>query len=399
LLITRPELLTNRWLPTTVAFTHLLTLGVGALVMLGALFQVMPVVSNQAIPGGHIIAPWARWSIVAGTLALSAGFLTPASWLHGLAAIFLVVGFGLFIGAFGTALVKARPAGDTTIALRLAALSLVATLALGVMQLSVHLSPEAALYHPQQTQLHAFVGGFGWVMLLVMGVSFQVIPMFHVAPAFSRWVRRHLVLVIFAANALVLLAGDPVAAIALFLTLLATILYAVEALRVLGGRKRKLVDYTVRFWQLGLSNLIAAALLALSLAFIDSDAWRLQAEILLGLIFGLGFALSVILGMLQKIIPFLIYMHLQRLTFANVKAMTMKLPPMNQLIPTASSRWQFRVHLALLCCIYIAPWAREFAVAAGLLLVAAFGWLGYCLWQAWRRYLKLESEISRLVAG
>ena len=43
LLIVSPELLSNRWLPATIAFTHLLTLGVGALVMLGALFQVMPV--------------------------------------------------------------------------------------------------------------------------------------------------------------------------------------------------------------------------------------------------------------------------------------------------------------------------------------------------------------------
>jgi hypothetical protein len=314
----------------------------------------------------------------------------------GLAAFLLASGFGLFVSAFGAALVAARPAGETTITLRLAALSLVATLVLGGIQLSVHLWPEAGLYHPQQTQLHAFVGGFGWVLLLVMGVSFQVIPMFHVAPAFPRWVCRQLTLVIFAANATVLLAGHPVAPYALSLTMVATILYATEALKVLMGRKRKLIDYTVRFWQLGLSQLIAVALLTLGLTFTDGSAWRAPAELLLGLAFAVGFMLSVMLGMLQKIVPFLIYLHLQRMAAPNPQATMVKLPHMKALMPTERSCWQYRLQLALLPCIYLAPWAPGMAVIAGLLLVAAFGWLGYCLWGAWSQYQTVESEIQAL---
>ncbi len=399
LLIGYPELLTNRWLPATFAFTHLLTLGFGAMVMLGALFQVLPVVSSRAVPGDQVIAPWVHQGMVWGTLTLAAGFLTSWSWLFGTAALLLAFGFGLFVSGFGTGLVKARPAGDTTITLRLAAVSLLATLVLGGMQLSLHLWPEAGLYHPHQTQLHAFVGGFGWVLLLVMGVSFQVMPMFHVAPAFPRWVRRRLTLVVFAANAAVLLAGDPVAAYVLPLTMVATILYATEALKVLMARKRKLVDYTVRFWQLGLSQLVAAALLALGLAFTEGDAWRAPAELLLGLVFGLGFVLSVMLGMLQKIVPFLIYLHLQRMTLTNPEAVVVKLPHMKALIPTERSRWQYRLQLVLLPCIYLAPWASGMGIVAGLLLVAAFAWLGYCLWGAWHQYQKVESEIQGLTSG
>jgi len=393
LLIAYPELLTNRWLPATFAFTHLLTLGVGAMVMLGALFQVLPVVSNRAVPGDQIIAPWVHGGMVWGTLTLAAGFLTSWGWLLGMAAFLLATGFGLFVVAFGTGLIRARPAGDTTVSLRLAALSLVATLVLGGMQLTLHLWPEAGLYQPRQTQLHAFVGGFGWALLLVMGVSFQVIPMFHVAPAFSRWVSRGLPLVVFTANMVVLLAGQPVAAYVLPLTMIATILYAAEALKVLMARKRKPVDYTVRFWQLGLSQLIAAALLALGLTFTQSDASRVPMELLLGLVFALGFVLSVMLGMLQKIVPFLIYLNLQRTTLANPQAAAVKLPHMRALIPTERSRWQYRLQLILLPCIYLAPWAPPMAVVAGLLLVAAFGWLGFCLWGAWRQYQEVESVL------
>jgi len=396
LLVGYPELLTNRWLPATLAFTHLLTLGVGAMVMLGALFQVLPVVSNSAVPGHQLIAPWVHHGLVGGTLTLAAGFLTTWSWLFGLAAFLLASGFGLFVAAFGTSLVKARPAGDTTVTLRLAALSLVATLVLGGLQLSLHLWPEAGLYHPHQTQLHAFVGGFGWVLLLVMGVSFQVIPMFHVAPAFPRWVCRRLTLVIFVANAVFLSAGQSVAAYALLLTMVATILYATEAMKVLMGRKRKLVDYTVRFWQLGLSQLIAAALLTLGLTFTESVAWRTPVESLSGLVFALGFVLSVILGMLQKIVPFLIYLHLQRMALASPQTMMVKLPHMKALIPTVHSRWQFRLQLLLLPCIYLAPWVPLMAVVAGLLVVVTFGWLAYCIWGAWRQYEKVESRLQGL---
>jgi hypothetical protein len=399
LLIGFPELLTNRWLPATLAFTHLLTLGVGAMVMLGGLFQVLPVVSNRSIPGDQVIAPWVHQAMVWGTLTLTAGFLTSWGWLIGLAAFLLASGFGLFVSAFGTGLVRARPAGDTTVALRLAALSLVATLVLGGMQLSLHLWPEAGLYRPHQTQLHAFVGAFGWVLLLVMGVSFQVIPMFHVAPAFPRWVCRRLTLVVFSANAVVLLAGHPVAAYALPLTMVATILYATEALKVLMARKRKLVDYTVRFWQLGLTQLIAAALLALGLTFTEGGAWRAPVELALGLVFALGFVLSVMLGMLQKIVPFLIFLHLQRMTLTNPTSVMMKLPHMRALLPTGRMRWQYRLQLVLLPCIYLAPWLPWMAVIAGLLLVAAFGWLGYCLWGAWHQYQKVESEMQGLISG
>jgi hypothetical protein len=399
LLIGFPELLTNRWLPATLAFTHLLTLGVGAMVMLGGLFQVLPVVSNRSIPGDQVIAPWVHQAMVWGTLALTAGFLTSWGWLIGLAAFLLASGFGLFVSAFGTGLVRARPAGDTTVALRLAALSLVATLVLGGMQLSLHLWPEAGLYRPHQTQLHAFVGAFGWVLLLVMGVSFQVIPMFHVAPAFPRWVCRRLTLVVFTANAVVLLAGYPVAAYALPLTMVATILYATEALKVLMARKRKLVDYTVRFWQLGLTQLIAAALLALGLTFTGGGAWRAPVELALGLVFALGFVLSVMLGMLQKIVPFLIFLHLQRMTLTNPTSVMVKLPHMRALLPTGRMRWQYRLQLVLLPCIYLAPWLPWMAVIAGLLLVAAFGWLGYCLWGAWHQYQKVESEMQGPISG
>jgi hypothetical protein len=397
LLIRYPELLGNRWLPATLAFTHLLTLGFGSMVMLGALFQVLPVVSNQAVPGERPIAPWIRLGMVLGTLALAAGFLATRGWLLGPAAALLIGTLGLFVTVFGAGLARARPAGDTTVALVLATLSLVATVALGVIQLSPRFWPELGLYQSQFTPQHMIAGGLGWVLLLVMGVSIQVIPMFHVAPAFPRWVSRYLPLFIFLLIAAVLVGGPTITLYAVPLVLLAAIAYAIVALRVLASRKRKPVDYTVRFWQLGLSQLIVAALIGLGLVFVNGQAWGVPAEVLLGLVFGLGFASSVIMGMLQKIVPFLIYLHLQRLAMADMRTVMVQRPHMKALISTERSRRQFRLQLVLLPVIYLAPWVSWLAVAAGILLVATFGWLAFCLWGAWGQCRAVEAEIARAV--
>ncbi|NIA28154.1 MAG: hypothetical protein GWP02_08865 [Desulfobulbaceae bacterium] len=119
----------------------------------------------------------------------------------------------------------------------------------------------------------------------------------------------------------------------------------------------------------------------------------------MGLVFALGFVLSVMLGMLQKIVPFLIYLHLQRMTLTNPQTMRVKLPHMKALIPTERSRWQYRLQLVLLPCIYLAPWAPWISFVAGLLLVATFGWLGHSLWGAWHQYQTVESKIQELTNG
>ena len=56
LLALSPDSWLSRWHPALLGFTHLLTLGFMAMVMLGALFQLMPVVSSQSIPAARRIA-------------------------------------------------------------------------------------------------------------------------------------------------------------------------------------------------------------------------------------------------------------------------------------------------------------------------------------------------------
>ena len=46
--------------------------------------------------------------------------------------------------------------------------------------------------------LHILFGLFGFALLLIMGVSFQVIPMFYVMPDFPKFIQNKLPLILFA---------------------------------------------------------------------------------------------------------------------------------------------------------------------------------------------------------
>ncbi len=381
-LLVYPAAFASRWQPELLAITHLLTLGFGASIMLGALFQVMPVVTGQTLPRDAALAPWIRWALSAGVLLLTSAFLSGHGYLFGLATLLLLGSFILFVGALGWALLRVRPLGDSAFCLRLAALSLVATLALGVAQASARYWPGGGLYHPAQTDLHAAWGGVGWSLGLIMAVAIQVIPMFHVTPAFPSWVARRLAPALFILLSAYSLYRWPwLQSSALAGVFVGAILFASCALATLAKRKRKLVDWTVRFWWLGLAHLLATAVLAL-LHLSTSGALTGEAgTLLIGLGYGLGFVGSVMIGMLQKIVPFLVYLHLQRACLSNPTAM-LQLPNMKEIISSRASRIQFYLHAAALGLLYLAVLMPPLAAVAALVLLLDFAWLTATLWRA-----------------
>nr|WP_255537812.1 NnrS family protein [Motiliproteus sp. SC1-56] len=381
-LILDPGALSSRWQPGMLAFTHLLTLGFGAQVVVGALFQVLPVISNQAIPAGATLAPWIRAALGLGAFSLALGFISANGWLFALALGLLGAALGTFGAALALGVSRIRPWRDSSRGVALALVALITTLVLGAVQASPRFAPELGLYRLQQTDLHALWGGLGWCLLLIMAVSYQVIPMFHVAPAFPARAAQWLPSALFVALLTTSLAeAGALENLALGVGLLLCLLYGATALYILSRRKRKLVDYTVRFWQLGLVHLLAVSLLGLyglgTGGTVDSR-W-------MGLAWGLGFVGSVMLGMLQKILPFLIYLHLQRAWMKNPMS-SAALPNMKSLIPTPASRRQWQFHLSALGGLYGALVWPVLTPLAGALLFADFAWLTRCLHQAHGRY-------------
>ena len=191
--------LASRWAPATLALTHLLTLGMLAMAMVGALLQILPVVAGVEVARPRLTATVVHLCLAAGTLLLAAGFVSGQALLFQLALPLLLAGFGWLLAAVLLGMLRAQPAGAaaTVTAIRLALVSLLLTAGLGAALASVF-AWGVALPVMLLTDLHAAWGLLGWVGLLVIGVAYQVIPMFQVTPQYPRRVTAWLAWAAFA---------------------------------------------------------------------------------------------------------------------------------------------------------------------------------------------------------
>jgi uncharacterized membrane protein YphA (DoxX/SURF4 family) len=370
LIMLAPETLASRWTPQALALTHALTLGFLAMVMLGALTQMLPVVAGSPLPAPRLVAWLSHIPLALGTIALMAGFLTtePAAFVAGI--VLLGGGFTVFLAAAVISLARAV-ASVTVNGMRLAGVCLGITLLLG---LALAL-PRADWWTPPAVEsviaAHMAFGLLGWVLLLVIGVAYQVVPMFQITPPYpprlSRWLAGVLFVLLLLHAAAPLLPSTTGHLVDAGLAG-AILLFALTTLRLQACRRRKLPDVTLDFWRLGMASLIACVAIWLVAQFWPAWANSPPYPLLLGVLFIGGFAVSVVNGMLYKIVPFLAWFHLQ----AQLQARAGSIPTMKEMIAEPWMRWQLQFHI--LACVLLAAavlWPRLAIAAGGVLALSA----------------------------
>ena len=82
-------LMASRWMPGTLAATHLVTVGFMLQVMLGALIQILPVVAGANLGNPLRVARIVHVGLSGGVLLLAAGFLAATPGVLGVAALLL----------------------------------------------------------------------------------------------------------------------------------------------------------------------------------------------------------------------------------------------------------------------------------------------------------------------
>jgi len=384
---------TSRWLPEVMAATHLLTLGFMATVMLGALFQILPVLGGLNIPRQNWLAPAVHLLIVSGALALGGAFISVDHGWQLAAMLLLGAGFSLFIGALGTRLIRAG-SGDSIFAIRLAGLSLLVSISLGLIMLGAYMGLPIPHVLANNGIPHLHFALLGWVLLLIMGVSYQIIPMFHVTPDYPAKLRKILPSAVFAALTVLLLGRTAwLTYAATGVLILAAGIYVLLSFYLFQQRKRKVIDYTIRFWQLGLSCLLLALLgyLLSTLNLLEPDAAN---EMQWGILIIPGFAISIMLGALYKIAPFLSWLHLQQACLNNPMAV-MQLPTMHDLLPVKHGRIQVHLHALALVLLLGAVWMPAISPVAAIALAADFICLEISLLRVLRSYLASMATINR----
>lgn len=387
-----PEALASRWTPQALALTHALTLGFLAMAMLGAMLQMLPVVAGSPMPAPRFVARASHVALSLGTLALMAGFLFAAPSAFGAGVVLLLVSFAIFIAAATLSLVRAV-SGVTVSGMRFAVVSLAFTVALGAA-LALLRAGWWTVTMEGASAGHVGFGLIGWILLLVAGVAYQVVPMFQITPPYPPRLNRWLAGAMFAL--LVLRAFAPLFSQSVVFLLDAglaagVLAFAIATLRLQSQRRRKLPDITLDFWRTGMASLIACVLAWLLAQFWPAWENSNAYPLLLGVLFLVGFAVSVVAGMLYKIVPFLAWFHLQ----AQLQAKAGTIPNMKQMIDEKNMRWQLRLHLAALALLAAAvAWPAALHMPAGIVFALSALMLWRNLSAALRRYLQHGGRLS-----
>ena len=385
----------SRWLPDSLAITHLFALGVMVSIMIGSLFQVMPVLCGAPIKIGRPALVLLQLGLISGTLMLAAAFMGWASFSASM--ILLALSLGYFAISLIFVLLKSAAGQQTRIPILLSVLFLAVLLSAGVGLLSGYLSGVAITPGKSLTHIHAGAGLFGWVLLLMMAVSFQVIPMFHVTPVFPSFWRHGLVIaVVTGLIAMTLAQLNQLASYPVTVYLAVTaVCYALISLDRLRQRKRKLPNTVISYWQFSFACLILSAILMITLPLFAAE-WQIKLEIFLALLFGLGFIIGVMQGMLLKIVPFLINLHLQNVAMQNPAGM-MLLPDHYSLISRKQCKIQFWLYLSVIIAIVLSFFLPQFTALIGVTLILNWMVIAFNLGRASYQYHSVRKAM--LAAG
>lgn len=332
------SLFSSSWDLEVVALTHVITLGWLTSIMIGSFYQMVPVLVGGTVP--YIFFSRVVHAVFTiGVLLIIWGLYSFTSLaLHG-GTFLLLLAFVFFIVQLGVALFRVKPDRPTVVAMMISLTSLAVTVIMGILFAGNYAGWWAvSMERGQMIGIHLTFGLFGWVTTLIMGVGFHVIPMFYLTPVFPvdkakktlKLMTLSLVLVplslFFDFNTFwLILAGIP--------GFSAMIVFVRTTRDMFNKRKRKVMDTTIRCWQMGLISL------PLSLGFLLLyQIWPISAfAFIFAFFFLIGFALSVTSGMLYKIVPFLVWFHRFSMLIGKVPV-----PLLKDISPDKSARLQWK---------------------------------------------------------
>jgi hypothetical protein len=340
---------------------HLVTLGVLAMSAIGATLQLLPVATRQPVR-----ALWAVklvwWLLVPGTLVFALGAALYRPQTMALGAMAIVIAFAIYGGLLFKNLVGARGM-KVVVAHGWAALACLLGLAATGLAVVGRYEHGWALDHAALRSAHLVLASYGFMGLLSFGLSTFLLPMLAVAPPPSALTIK----AILGTSITALLLGSLGFVLpAALLGLAAAAAHVIAMERSLRARLRQPLGASfllVRVsWACLLASLALAALMALDLA-------PPRAPLLFGLLLVPGWLLTFLLGVLQRIVPFLASVH--------ASSSTRGTPVISALTPVRLLASHRVLHLLALSLLLAAaatgsPWLSLAGAAAGLAGAVAF---------------------------
>jgi len=377
--------------PHIVTLIHLFTLGVFTMIMFGAIQQMLPVLAGVKLPQANLVSKLSHIFLFIGTLLFAYGFLNamiPVVMIS--AAVFLFLSFFLVLGGSIYAMTQVQKFSPTVKAMSLAIVFGLITAMLGSWMLQNYVG-EYNDIHSSIMFIHMVLGIFGFAGILIIGVAFKIIPMFYVTPGFKSFCKSwvaYLIVVGIILWAIFTIFFPSLQWIAILVLTTFFTAFSTTVILKLNKRRRPIADITVWFWRVAGVSLFVGMFVTMANGWVEADL-----DVFVAVLIGGGFLLSILTGMLYKIVPFLVWFHLNAKGHFNI-------PTMREMLDKRMSYVQFGLHLFALISLMIAVFYPIFIKIAGVSFVFSGVLIMLNLLKAVRVYMKMKDvEVPDMMAG
>jgi hypothetical protein len=373
--------------PDSLVLVHLVAIGWLSLLMLGALFQFVPVLVAKPLYSNTLPLPTLAF-LVTGLAALLSGFLQLGGRIPGSspffpgAAIFLGCGVILALWNLARTLWPARPLPLPARFVATGLLCAAAATALGIIFAlvldGIADDPRLVSITAYGIPVHAIAGLAGWLTFTALGVSYRLLAMFMLAPE-ADTARSHAVFYSGAAALGVGILGgtaaicvgrglETVFAVTAVLGVGSLGLYGADVVSLYRARKRRTIEVNARMAAVALANLGAVVLLAIGLIMVG----RFEAQIgVVVFLSAFGWLTGLGLAKLYKIVAFLTWLE----CYGPVLGKTATPRVQDLVVETRAAKWFWLyfsgVWAATAALLLDAP--AGFRVSAALMFVATIG--------------------------
>jgi len=311
--VLRPELLaTYHYNQSVIAATHLFVLGWICSVVMGAMYQLVPVALETRLHNERL----ARWHFglhVIGFVGMVAMFQIWNMKQVGHFGSLVAIGVGLFV--YNLARTLARIPRWNVVAAGIASslcwLSL--TILAGLYLASAKCWPQINPFSPiAAMHAHAHLGGLGFFVIMIVAVGYKLVPMFALSEVQSaRRAGWSLALLNtgLAGVFVTILLSSPWKIVFAFVVLGGFALYGIEMVAILRARKRRNLDWALKYFLTAIGLLVPVSALGVVLAWPQLPMTMLTAQLenVYGFLAFIGVVTFAILGMLYKVVPFLVW--------------------------------------------------------------------------------------------
>jgi len=338
-LIAQPHLLTSyHYNQNIIALTHLFVLGFICSVVMGAMYQLVPVALETKLYSERL----ARWQFVfhlVGFVGMVWMFQVWNMKQVGHFGSVMLAGVGLFVFNIARTLLRVPKwnvvATAITSALVWFSCAVIAGILIAAAKCSYESTEGLATAGGVRTVVsglraiggfmtrfdaisamhaHAHLGAVGLFTMLIVGVSYKLVPMFALSEIQNQ--RRALLSVVLLnagllGSVICILLRSPWKFCFALVVVAALAVYGWELAAIVRARKRATLDWGVKTFLTAVAILAPLSLLAAVLSWprLPLNEFTGQLETLYGFLGLLGFVTFAIVGMLHKIIPFLVWFH------------------------------------------------------------------------------------------